>query len=81
MYYRKREDTRRLKKLINKTRGYPPAAYFDDRKNHLIRYWKSTGKNSMYAYNKKEAHKKMRRYDKKEEYYTKKSYDLWWKTW
>ena len=38
-YRRKQEENRRLNKLYNKTKnGYGAGAYYDDRKDRLIRY-------------------------------------------
>ena len=80
MYYRKKDEKRKLKNLLeNSDPGYPPACYYSEKKNRLIRCWKSDGKNSRYSWHKKQYHRKYRRMANKVGYAISKNvYDLWW---
>ena len=62
MYYRKREDIRRLKALYKKTfRSYGSGAYYDKSKKRFIRYKDSS---NYYTYLKKLSNRKVRRFNK-----------------
>ena len=85
-YQRKKEDNRRLKKMIVDGAGWWPSGAYEaisrsGNKTYLKRYWKSQGKKSCWAWNKKQSHRKYRRFIKENEYFTKKAYDLWWNVW
>lgn len=83
MYYRKREEKRRLKNLSeNSNPGYPQPCYYDEKKHRIIRLWKSDGRKSAWKWHKKQYHKKYRRLSKNADYKVSKNvYDLWWNMW
>ena len=79
-YQRKREDKKRLAKMVVEGAGWwPSGAYVAQRgeegKPHLKRYWKS--KDSSYKWCKKQSHRTYRRFIKRNDFYSKKAYDLW----
>ena len=82
MYYRKREDKKRLRRVSSDRLCHWPAGASEIEKDNGITYlkrtWKSGGHNSSYAYLKKYARKRSRLYAKRYDVYEKDAYDLWW---
>lgn len=77
MYYRNKENQRRLKKVSEeKLRHYPAGAYYDKKKQRYVKCNKGKG----YTQNKRIGNRKIRRLVKSGKPYNKNYYDLWWNT-